>query len=91
MAKRRRPVPKAYNEVGVGLPHFLSAELEHADGTEERVKGWVRMDRIQSFYMRVWVGRTVWILDTDKPHLSARRKPYTAFKIVLGMGGWVDD
>ena len=50
-----------YFEIGLGNRWFMSTELSD----ESRVKGYV-LDKVHAWYIRVWIGRVVYILDSKK-------------------------
>ena len=51
-----------YSEVGIGNNSLFSTEIE-SNGLEYRVKGWI-VGRVISWYVRIWIGNKVLILDS---------------------------
>lgn len=71
------------NKYGFGA----SREAEFSDGTEIRGKGRIKIeksDKISARYFRVWIGKLVFIISTNKPCFEIRKKPRWNFKIVFG-------
>lgn len=50
-----------YIEIGLGNRWFIRTEIEYEDGSESEVKGILRPFRLQSIYIRLWVGRRVFV------------------------------
>lgn len=73
-----------YIEFGIGNRWLLRTETELDDGTEYEEKGIVRPVRFQSLYLRLWIGKTVLILDT-KEGFKCSRKDRKKLKIILGI------
>ena len=71
-------------EFGIGNTWLIRTETEYEDGSEVEQKGIVGPIHLQSFYLRIWIGRTVWILDT-KQGMKKSKKNRKAFKIILGI------
>ncbi|MBS4200803.1 DUF3977 family protein [Bacillus sp. FJAT-49732] len=71
-------------EFGVGNKWLIRTETELSDGTELEEKGIVRPIKIQSFYIRVWIGKTVFILDT-KDGFKKAKKNRIKIKLVFGI------
>lgn len=78
--------PLAFTEIGIGNPTFINTEVEYADGTETRNPGFVRFSKLQSLYLRVWLGKKVYVLSSNQG-FSIKRKPRTAFKVLFGISG----
>jgi hypothetical protein len=74
---------KSFVELGLGNRRLLETELESRDG-EMRVPGAVVLPRIRSIYLRVWLGRRVLILDTDRG-IRTMRKDRRALKVLAGL------
>ena len=70
------------NKYGFGR----STEYEYSDGTEMRTHERIKFDRVVSRYFRIWIGKIVFIIDSDRPHFYIRKKPRWNFKAVYGMG-----
>lgn len=52
-----------YIEFGLGNTWFIRTETELEDGTEFEEKGIVKPVRFRSLYVRIWIGKTVVIID----------------------------
>ncbi len=78
---------KQYVEVGIGNTWWVRTEVESSDGTESEIQGIRPFSKIQGVYLRLWVGRTVWILSSNEgfKKMSKRRK---TFKLLLGVSGF---
>ena len=75
---------RIFTEIGFGNASFISTEIEK--GTRERrVRGCVRM-HVQGVYLRLWVGRRVWIISTRQGY-ETRTKSRSTFKFLLGVEG----
>ena len=77
---------KKYIEIGLGNRWLIRTEFEREDGTEYEVKGWSRPLRLESIYLRIWLGTSVFILDSRegwKRSVKKRKK----LKIILGFKG----
>lgn len=71
------------NKYGFGC----SREVEYADGKEIRTNGRIKIeksDKISARYFRIWIGKFMMVIDTDKPHISFKKKKRWNFKIVYG-------
>ncbi|MBB4823687.1 hypothetical protein HNO89_000907 [Sporosarcina luteola] len=71
-------------EFGIGNRWFVRTETESADGTEFEEKGIVGPISFHSFYVRIWIGKTVVIVDT-KEGLKTSKKKRNAFKLIVGV------
>ena len=60
---------------------------EYDDGSEVRTNEHVTINVVQARYFRIWVGKVVFIIDSDKPHFCVRTKKRWNFKIVYGKSG----
>lgn len=85
-------IKKIFSEYGLdfdnnkyGFGH--STEIEYEDGSEARVHEHVAIHNVQARYFRVWIGKVIFILDSDKPHFCIRKKKRWNFKIVYGKSG----
>lgn len=65
----------------------MRTETELADGTEYEEKGIVRPVRFHSVYIRVWIRKTVWILDL-KEGFKRAKKNRNEFKIIFGISSY---
>ncbi|UTR07061.1 DUF3977 family protein [Alkalihalobacillus sp. LMS6] len=73
-----------YLECGIGNRWLLRTEVEHKDGTEVEYRGWQGPIVCQSFYIRVWVGRAVYIIDL-REGFKKQSKKQRRFKCVVGI------
>jgi hypothetical protein len=73
-----------YIEFGLGNTWLIRTETELEDGTEFEEKGIVKPVRFRSLYFRIWIGKTVVILDL-KQGLKISKKSHNAFKIIVGI------
>jgi len=71
-------------EFGFGNKWLIRTETELSDGTEYEEKGIVRPIKFQSVYIRVWIRKSVIILDL-KEGLKKTKKNRNEFKIILGI------
>ncbi|GGH27072.1 DUF3977 family protein [Paenibacillus segetis] len=77
---------KKYIEIGFGNTWFVRTELEYPDGTETEVQGIYRPFKIQSIYMRTWIGYKVFILDL-RTGFKIQTKTRRCFKCIIGFSG----
>lgn len=75
---------RIFTEIGFGNASFINTEIEIGD-RERRVRGCVRM-HVQGVYLRVWIGRRVWILSTRQGYKTMMKNRST-FKLLLGFEG----
>jgi len=76
------------NRYGFGC----SVEIENAGGgTEFRTKQRIRPDKITARYFRIWIGKLVFIMDSNRPHFATKRKDRYNFKIIYGISGMKND
>ena len=85
-------IKKIFNEYGLDFDNNKyglgqSSEIEYTDGTESRTNKKVKINHIQAHYFRIWIGKKVLIIDSDKPHFSISDKKRWNFKIVYGRSG----
>ena len=71
-------------EFGIGNTWLIRTETEYEDGSEIEQKGIVGPIRFESFYIRVWIGKSVWIFDS-KQGVKRSKKNRKAFKVILGI------
>ncbi|OOE12713.1 DUF3977 family protein [Fictibacillus arsenicus] len=71
-------------EFGFGNRWFVRTETELNNGTEFEEKGIVRPIRLQSLYLRIWIGKTVVILDSKEGYKGAN-KNCSDFKLLFGI------
>ena len=75
---------KKYIEFGFGKNHLVRTEFEHADGSEFEMKGIVGKIKPVSLYLRMWLGKSVWVYDS-KEGFKRTRKNRKATKFILGI------
>lgn len=73
-----------YIECGKGNTWFIRTETELDDGTEYEDKGIQTPIKFHSAYFRIWIGKTVFILNV-KEGCKKVRKNRKAFKIIFGI------
>lgn len=73
-----------YIEFGLGNSWLIRTETELDDGTEFEEKGIVGEIKLQSLYLRIWIGRTVLILDV-KEGMKISKKGRNSFKLIVGI------
>ncbi|PES76591.1 hypothetical protein CN504_25885 [Bacillus anthracis] len=71
-------------EIGIGNKWFLRTETELSDGSEFEEKGISYPIKFQSVYIRIWIRKTVLIIDS-KEGIKKTKKKRNAFKIILGI------
>lgn len=71
-------------EFGIGNKWLIRTETELSDGTEFEDKGIVRPIKLQSLYLRFWLGKTVVILDS-KEGFKKTKKNRNEVKIIFGI------
>ncbi|WP_245954376.1 DUF3977 family protein [Paenibacillus flagellatus] len=76
--------------MGFGNRWFVRTEFETNEGVEYELRGIHGPDRIDSVYVRLWIGRRVWIADA-RQGLRSYRKPGRKLKAVFGIRGTVSD
>lgn len=73
-----------YIEFGIGNRWLVRTEIEHPDGTEAEVRGVVRPVKFRSLYVRIWLRKKVWIIDSQEG-FKKTLKSDPRFKIILGI------
>ena len=63
----------------------ISAEIEQADGSEIRKRGFVKM-KLKGFYFRLWIFKTVFGIGIPSGFI-VRKKNRNNFKFLLGVYG----
>ncbi len=63
-----------------------STEIEYDDGTEMRTHEKINIPHVSAHYFRIWIGKIVFVIDSDRPHFSTHKKKRWNFKIVYGIG-----
>ncbi|MEK4699293.1 DUF3977 family protein [Solibacillus sp. FSL R7-0668] len=72
-------------EFGIGNRWLVRTETELTDGTEYEEKGIIGPIQFRSAYIRVWIWKTVLILDL-KEGIKLKRKNRNMFKVIFGVG-----
>lgn len=87
-------IQKIFSEYGLdfdnnkyGFGH--STEIEYDDGSEKRTHEHIKIKYIKARYLRIWIGKIVMVIDSDKPHFGVHKKKRWNFKIVYGKSGIV--
>lgn len=73
-----------YLEIGLGNRWLIRTEYEDLSGTEYEVKGWQGPIHLDSFYLRLWLGKRVWILDS-KEGFKQSSKQRSSIKLIFGI------
>jgi hypothetical protein len=73
-----------YIEFGVGNTWLVRTEIECDDGYEFEEKGVSGPINLQSIYFRIWIGKTVIIVDS-KDGFKRVRKSSRKLKLILGI------
>jgi hypothetical protein len=73
-----------YIEFGIGNTWLIRTEFELEDGSEYEQKGIQLPILCHSVYLRIWVGKTVWIIDSKEGFLR-KKKSRKAFKLIFGI------
>lgn len=77
---------RCYAEVGYGNKTLFSTEICELNGKETRVPKFLFPKEIDDYYVRMWVGKRVYILSSkDGPKIQEKRK--FKFKIIFGIAG----
>lgn len=78
-------ITKMYAEAGIGNDTFFSTEYENGD-REYRISKFIRPAKVEGYYIRVWIFKTVYIFATNEG-LKITHKTKNKFKILFGMSG----
>lgn len=79
-----------YIAFGIGNRWLIRTETESSDGTEVEEKGIAGPIVFQSVYLRVWIRKTVLIIDS-KQGFKMSRKNRNSFKVIFGMVSKMQD
>lgn len=71
-------------EFGIGNKWLIRTETELGDGAEKEEKGIIGPIKFQSFYIRIWIGKTVFILDS-KDGFKKTKKNRNEIKFIFGI------
>ncbi|AST90946.1 MULTISPECIES: DUF3977 family protein [Sutcliffiella] len=73
-----------YIEFGVGNRWLVRTETEREDGSEHEERGIVRPIILQSIYLKIWIGKTVFIIDSTEG-FKRQRKRKASLKVIVGL------
>lgn len=79
---------KKFIEFGFGNTYVVRTEFEHAVGSEFEMQGIVGKIKPTSFYLRIWLGKSVWICDS-KEGFKKQKKSRQAAKFIVGIASEV--
>lgn len=71
--------------MGIGNGTFFSTEFEEGE-SEYRVPAFVWPEKVQEWYLRIWIFKTVFIIST-RHGFKLQKKDRNKFKLLLGVGG----
>ncbi len=74
-----------YAEIGYGNNTFLSTEVEEGEH-EYRVPGFIKPEQVEGYYVRIWIGKKVYIASTNRG-FRIQTKNRNNFKVLFGIGG----
>ncbi|WP_054703534.1 DUF3977 family protein [Bacillus sp. JCM 19041] len=73
-----------YIELGFGNRWILRTEIEFPNGEEVEVRGVSGPIRFNSLYLRIWISKHVWIIDTVEGFKHTKKKSKNV-KVLLGI------
>lgn len=73
-----------YIELGIGNNYLLRTEVELDNDYEFEVKGILGGIRFKSLYFRIWIGKRVYIFDTEEG-FKIKNKNKNKFKMIFGI------
>ena len=76
---------KIFAEFGIGNSTIFSTEIEKGN-LEHRVKGFIIPPKIQGFYIRIWLGKRVYAISTNR-FFNTQYKGKNRFKLIFGIEG----
>lgn len=76
---------KVYAEVGIGNGTLFSSEFEEGE-TEYRVPKFVRPQKVDGYYVRLWVLKTMIVVSTNEG-IKVKKKNRNCFKFLFGISG----
>jgi Protein of unknown function (DUF3977) len=71
-------------EFGLGNKWLIRTETEINNGAEFEEKGIVLPINLQSIYLRIWIKRSVFILDSKEGYKKIKKNRHD-FKILIGI------
>ncbi len=78
-------MPRVYAEIGIGNGSFASTEFEEGS-LEFRVPRFAFPEKVDGYYLRLWVARRVLVLSTNEG-VKIKKKDRPHFKILIGISG----
>ena len=76
---------KIFAEIGYGNKHICSTEIEKGK-LEYRVKGFIFPPRLGGVYIRVWIGKRVYAISSNR-FFNTTKKDRSKFKFIFGVEG----
>jgi hypothetical protein len=76
---------KIFAEVGFGNDTFFSTEIEEGE-SEYRIPRFAKPQKIDSYYLRFWIGKRVFIFSTNHG-FEITKKDRNKIKILFGISG----
>ena len=76
---------KIFAEFGIGNNTICNTEIEKGK-LEHRVKGFIIPPKIGGFYIRVWIGKRVFALSSNR-FFNTTKKSKNRFKLIFGIEG----
>jgi hypothetical protein len=76
---------KIFAEIGYGNSSFCSTEIEKGK-FEHRVRGFIIPNKITGIYIRVWIGKRVYALSSNR-FFNTTKKDRAKFKFIFGIEG----
>lgn len=80
---------KIFAEIGIGNKSFCSTEIEKGK-LEHRIKGFLIPPKIKGFYLRVWIGKIVFAISSNR-FFNKQIKKRAKFKLLFGVEGEKDE
>jgi len=74
---------KIFAEIGYGNSSFCSTEIEKGK-FEHRVKGFLLPSKFEGLYLRVWIGKRVFALSSNR-FFNMAKKDRVKFKFLFGI------
>ncbi|MDP1719058.1 MAG: DUF3977 family protein [bacterium] len=84
---------RIFAEMGLGNETFFSTEIEEGEGDtkrEYRIPKFIRPEKIDDHYLRLWIFKRVFIFSTKDGFITTK-KDRSKFKILFGIGGETDE
>ena len=76
---------KIFSEFGIGNSAICSTEIELGQ-RERRVSKFIIPPKIEGFYIRIWIGKTVFAISTNRL-FNYSKKDRVKFKMLFGIEG----